>query len=290
MPREGGMGNFIHKRKEGESKLTKREELDLFLEKSDDFIGGSYILADIKIVGLLKAIASSDTLIAIFKNCLTDFDYELAQKKYLVKSKYLPDEKGEFLLPPNSRELLAFVFNILVDIDAKRIDFGAFINKYFYEDGSYSSGYASFINSMIKPFRAAVKTIMENVIEGRVQDPVDALSEEEEKRTREREQAEKEKAKEIELSGKAYGESVKKIKKLLLEDKSNIKEARLSEKTKAELTLAVDMLANVIESGDKDAVEYAFVAYKYCAKAHKILFFGRTRKIKSLLKDVTNGI
>ena len=270
--------------------MTKREELDLFLEKSDDFIGGSYILADIKIVGLLKAIASSDTLIAIFKNCLTDFDYEQAQKKYLVKSKYLPDEKGEFLLPPNSRELLAFVFNILVDIDAKRIDFGAFINKYFYEDGSYSSGYASFINSMIKPFRAAVKTIMENVIEGRVQDPVDALSEEEEKRTREREQAEKEKAKEIELSGKAYGESVKKIKKLLLEDKSNIKEARLSEKTKAELTLAVDMLANVIESGDKDAVDYAFVAYKYCTKAHRILFFGRTRKIKSLLKDVTNGI
>ena len=30
----------------------------------------------------------------------------------------------------------------------------------------------------------------------------------------------------------------------------------------------VDMLANVIESDDKDAIEYAFVAYKYVAKAY----------------------
>ena len=66
--------------------MTKREELDLFLTSAQDFIASKYILADIKIVNLLKAIASSDTLIALFKNCLTDFNYEEAQKKYLVKT------------------------------------------------------------------------------------------------------------------------------------------------------------------------------------------------------------
>ena len=50
------------------------------------------------------------------------------------------------------------------------------------------------------------------------------------------------------------------------------------------------MLANVIESNDKDAVVYASVAYKYAAKAHTLLFFGRTGKVGKLLKDVINGL
>ena len=60
--------------------MTRREELDAFLERVDEFINSKYILADIKLANVLKIIASSDTLIAIFKNCLTDFDYQEAQK------------------------------------------------------------------------------------------------------------------------------------------------------------------------------------------------------------------
>ena len=131
--------------------LTKREELNAFLEKADELIEGNYILADIKIAGLLKTIASSDTLLAIFGNCLSGFDYAAAKKKYLVGSKYLPGEKGEFIMPASQRDLLAFVFTLLVDIDAKRVDFGDFLNKYFYEDGSFSSGYAAFINAKKNP-------------------------------------------------------------------------------------------------------------------------------------------
>ncbi len=100
--------------------MTKREELELFLKRTDEFIDAKYILADVKIINVLKTIASSETLIALFKNCLTDFDYHQAKKNYLVKSKFLTDDKGEFILPPNSRELLAFIFNILMDIDAKK--------------------------------------------------------------------------------------------------------------------------------------------------------------------------
>ena len=71
---------------QGEKILTIREELDIFVERADELIDSKYILADIKIVNLLKAIASSDTLIALFKNCLSDFDYSLAQKKYFQSS------------------------------------------------------------------------------------------------------------------------------------------------------------------------------------------------------------
>ena len=94
--------------------MTKREELDLFLLRADEFIEGKYILADVKIINLLKAIAGSDTLLAIFKNCLDGFDYETAKNKYLLESKVLSENRGEFVLPQNTRELLALIFNLLV--------------------------------------------------------------------------------------------------------------------------------------------------------------------------------
>ena len=38
--------------------MEKREELNLFLEKVEELIDSKYILADIKIVNILKVIAS----------------------------------------------------------------------------------------------------------------------------------------------------------------------------------------------------------------------------------------
>ena len=83
--------------------MEKNQELALFLERADEFIDSKYILADIKIVNLLKTIVASETLLAIFKNCLADFNFEQAKKKYLVQSKYLSSDKGEFVMPNSSR-------------------------------------------------------------------------------------------------------------------------------------------------------------------------------------------
>ena len=162
--------------------MTKREELDLFLLRADEFIEGKYILADVKIINLLKAIASSDTLLAIFKNCLDGFDFEEAKKRYLIDSKLQSENRGEFILPTNTRELLALIFNLLVKFDSKAIDLADFLSRYFFEDGSYSGSYESFVNAVIKPFRNAVYRIMQNVIEGTLQDPIEAFVEEEEKK------------------------------------------------------------------------------------------------------------
>ena len=272
--------------------MKKSEELNVFLEKAEEFIESKYILADVKIANLLKAIVTSDTLLAIFKNCLADFDYEEAKKKYLIKSKYLADDKGEFVMPQSSRELLAFVFSVLADIDAKRLALGEFLNKYFYEDGSFATGYMSFINSMIKPFRNSVKMLMESVIEGKLQDPVEAFTQEENRKAKEKEIEQQKKLKEKELSQKVYASSVKEIKKLLLEDKTKIKkkENKIKEEVSNGMLLIIDMLANVIESDDKDAINYAFISYKYMAKVHKLLFMGRIKKISKAVKDILNEL
>ena len=270
--------------------LTKKEELDLFLERAQEFIDSKYILADIKIVGLLKAIACSETLMAIFKNCLTDYDREGAERKYLVKSPYLSADKGEFILPANSKELLAFTFTLLVDIDAKRVELSGFLNKYFYIDGSFASGYDAFINSMIRPFVKAVKTLMESVIEGKLQDPVEALCQLENQKAKQLADEEERLEKDKELAKKVYGENVKAIKEILLKDKQKIKAKKMGEEKSEEMLLVIDMLANAITSDDRDAIIYAFVAYKFMTKAHKILFFNRAKKVFKLLKGVLSGI
>ena len=56
------------------------------------------------------------------------------------------------------------------------------------------------------------------------------------------------------------------------------------------MLLVIDMLANAITSDDRDAIIYAFFAYKFMTKAHKILFFNRAKKVFKLLKGVLSGI
>lgn len=266
--------------------MNTREELDAFVLRADELIQSSYILADIKIVNLLKAIAASKTILAIFENCISGFDFEEACKKYLVKSKYLAGDKGEFVLPSTTRELLAFVFYVLVKVDDKSIDLAEFINKYFYVDGSFSAGYHAFIKAMIIPMRDSVKTLTESVIEGKLQNPVEALKEEETRREKEKEENAKKAEIEAEIQKKGYADSVKKIKAILLTDKVKIKSSKRKDAVKNEMLLIVDMLANVITSGDGDAIEYAFTAYKYLAKAHPFSMCGRVRKIGKLLEGV----
>ncbi|MBQ6922957.1 MAG: hypothetical protein IJQ66_07710 [Clostridia bacterium] len=270
--------------------MDKRAELDNFLQKSDDLLASKYIVADIKIITLLKSIATSDTLVAIFKNCLSGFDYEDAKKKYLVKSKYLADDKGEFILPSSSRDLLAFIFSVLVDIDARRIDISHFLDKYFYEDGSYSAGYNAFLDSMIKPFVNTVKVIMENVINGDLQDPLEAFLEEEDRKKRAEREREEEKKREKELSEKSYGESIKAIRQMLLDDKIKVKNSSYKDEEKESLTLIIDMFASAVESGDKDALLYSYTAYKYMVKARRKMFFGRGKKMAKYFEALINAI
>ena len=270
--------------------MSKTEELQVFLDASEDFVNSKYILADIKVVNILKAIASSESILALFKNSLIDFDYEQAKTKYLVKSKNFSGNKGEFILPSNAKEVLAFTFNILMDIDSKRIDFGEFLNRYFYEDGSYSACFSSFLNTLIRPFTNTVKILMTSVIEGNLQDPIEALANEQAKQEKLRLEEENRQRIDKELSLKAYGESIKNIKKILLNDKLKVKNSRIKEEEKEQMLLVINTFANAVDSTEKDAIIFSFVAYRYMAKAHPYILFKRGKKIGRLLKDVLNEL
>ena len=131
---------------------------------------------------------------------------------------------------------------------------------------------------------------MESVLDGKLQDPVEAFTEEEQKREQEAEDKRKQLQKEREISKKKYGESVKALKEILLIDKKKVKEKNFNSEEKERLTLIIDMLANVIDSCDRDAIIYAYSAYYYAVKSHQLLFFKRIKKTKKYILDVINEI
>ena len=99
--------------------LKVREEVNNFIACTDELVSASYILADIKIAHVLKSIAVSDVLVALFSNCLDGFDYTKAKKAYYVASPYLSKDKEQFVMPESLKDLIAFVFNVLMDLDSK---------------------------------------------------------------------------------------------------------------------------------------------------------------------------
>ena len=207
---------------------------------------------------------------AIFQACLKDFDYEKVSDKCFATSAYLGEDKGEFIQPESSKTLLALVFSVLMDIDAKNIDFAEFLNKYFYENGSYYQSYNSFVKSMIIPFKFTVKTLMTGIINGSVGDPI------------------------VELDKKAEEPAVDKnapiideIKKLIDTDKTKIS-AKKNEEKKAEGLFVIDTFEGVLSSCEEDAINYAFISYKYTIGA-LLPFRNKVKSIKKLLDGIEYG-
>ena len=108
---------------------TYGKDIGLFLQKCDEVMQSKFIIADTKIGELLKSIATSDLLYALFRDITKDFDYTAAQKKYM---NYLPEGtfgRRKLLFPEDPVERLAFVFCLLVDFDTGRIDLGGFLQE-----------------------------------------------------------------------------------------------------------------------------------------------------------------
>ena len=135
-----------------------REQVELFLKRCDDVIRSGFIIADTRISDLLKSIVSWDALYAFFKDATNGYDYEAAKRRYM---NYTPpgSSRRVLLFPEDPAERLAFTFFILAEIDAKSIDLSAFLQEYFYADGSLHGSFYAFCNQVIKPFRNAVKTM-----------------------------------------------------------------------------------------------------------------------------------
>lgn len=260
-----------------EDLMTKREELNVFLERAEDLFHSKYILADIKIVGLLKAIAASELLSGIIENSLFHFDYEAAVNQYFVSSYYGSENKGEFILPDSARDIIALVFRVLLDIDAKKIGLMEFLQEYFCEGGDYMDGYTLWINQMVRPFVHAMKLLADGVIEGRLREPLDELRVMQERVVV---------ARKLEENRIVDEGLLHKVRDLIRSDRARLMTSSLQPEVLADIKLVFDAYVQAVESSDKEKIHYAFVCYQFVALAYPALHL-RTDEMRELLKKGT---
>ncbi|MBR2967486.1 MAG: hypothetical protein IKC35_01750 [Clostridia bacterium] len=143
----------------------------------DEMISSRYILAEGKIIKILQTVAISTVLQRTISAALKGFDYEGTARDLSL---------GKIKPPLNEKNHVALVFCVLADIDSRKIFLSDFLRKFFW-DGDINSSYASFVSSMLVPFKNfVVSAIMQNAqmddvsvnfdrIERRVMDLADAI-------------------------------------------------------------------------------------------------------------------
>ncbi len=142
---------------------TSTQQLDRFFQACDKLMNEKYIVADARISEVLQSVAECRALTDLFSAVTERFDYPAAKKTYLRFPASNGSFHGKAFLPKDRGEVLAFVFCILVDIDAGRIKFDDFLLRYFYEDGSYTASFSLFSERLLRPFRDIVKDCFPNV-------------------------------------------------------------------------------------------------------------------------------
>ena len=133
------------------------QQISRFLQACDKLMNEKYMVADARIAEVLSLIAESRALTDLFSAAAERFDYPAAKKTYLRFPASPTSAHGKAFLPKDRGEVLAFVFCLLVDIDAGRIKFDDYLLRYFYEDGSYTASFALFSDRMLRPFRDIVR-------------------------------------------------------------------------------------------------------------------------------------
>ncbi len=127
------------------------DNLDLkqFNLACEDFIAGKYILANIKVKALINVINSSEKLTTLVSNSLDGYDFSLGFKES-VSSEGL-------LIPHGDKNIIAYCFNILYNLNEGTITFLDFLSKYF-ASSKLSGGeeFKVFANTIIEPFKRAV--------------------------------------------------------------------------------------------------------------------------------------
>lgn len=140
---------IIVKNKGEKQILTAEKSIDNFNAKLNDLIKSKYILADSKAGDVLKAIAGSDVLYQIFEYVTENFDYKAYKS---VCFTYSEGEEGFFTLPPKEEDVLALVFLLLMEVDAKKEDLFIICDKYFYSSNGKQASYELFAEKVLVPF------------------------------------------------------------------------------------------------------------------------------------------
>ena len=132
-------------------------EINTFVSACNEMIEGKFILADIKISKILRAISSSNDIYNLIAESL--INYNFAKEYERIRSINQAEHSGYMELPNDYQVIIPFVFSLLVQIDSKQLDFSEFLSTNFPMSNSQKEEYESFARHVVLPFRNAVAGI-----------------------------------------------------------------------------------------------------------------------------------
>lgn len=128
-----------------------------FFDACNEMIQGRFILSDIKISKILKAIANSEVLYNLFAEVLSDFKFKEEFENAKTPNKV---NGGYFAVPEEDEKIVALVFCILLEVDNQKMNLQNFVNDYFYSPEGYNISYSNFSLSVLVPFKNAVLNLL----------------------------------------------------------------------------------------------------------------------------------
>ena len=111
-----------------------------------------YILADKKISALLQVIAKHQNLYSLIDGCMQGFDFKSAFHTAQI-------EIGNTVglgMPRKRRDLIAFVFCLLLSFDTGQTDLRKFLHTFYYNGTSPSEEFEIFVRQAVVPFCTSI--------------------------------------------------------------------------------------------------------------------------------------
>ncbi len=201
-----------------------------FFDACNEMIQGRFILSDIKISKILKAIANSEVLYNLFAEVLSDFKFKEEFEKAKTTNKV---NGGYFAVPQDDEKVIALVFCILLEVDNQKMNLQNFVNDYFYSPEGYNISYSNFSLSVLVPFKNAVLNVL-----GCNEDGTPVEEEEEVEETIEEEEAEPNHREKILFAN---------LRMSLNELLSVILRSKINEEEKEELKIIINAMFEAIE-------------------------------------------
>lgn len=220
----------------------QNNDLKQFNNACNDFLSGKYILANIKLKAILQSINENEKLTDIVSDCIDGFNFDDKFRESIIS--------GRIILPATDKDIIAYCFNILYNLDIGTVGLMDFINKYFTSDElSGGEEFKLFTNTIIKPFNEAINRLYTQTY---------LLSDS------------------IDYQSNIYHKLMN-ISKVNID---NIEKFKLKEIESEELTLLLTALSDACEKSNKKLVYALMVGIEYFVKINK-----RAKEVYLQLKD-----
>ena len=126
--------------------MYTQADIQYFIDACDAMSNSKFILVDKRIGDLLKSIATTKPVYNAIAESMINFNWEAAWK-------VATNKVGDLVVPDDSNKLIAFVFCLLKNIDANKVNINEVLVKYCSNDEDKRSSYVVFCEKTIVKFK-----------------------------------------------------------------------------------------------------------------------------------------